>query len=119
MSQNTNAHDTSGLSFNSFASSFHRQRGLLTFHTDGQFYTGCSRPWPEGGWLGGAQPHTAVNGACGHQFACNIHTGPCAYVRSKCKHERVKAFLFFTLSCVYSPRHIASLSLNKLSQLKQ
>lgn len=35
MSQNINAHDTS---FNNSASSIHRQRGLLTFHTDGQFF---------------------------------------------------------------------------------
>lgn len=88
-SQNTNAHDAyPTLSFNSFASSFHRWRGQLTFHADGQFYSGCSRLWPVGGWDGGTQPTRCSELSLETLFFLRGHTLlTCASVS--------KPFLFF------------------------
>lgn len=58
------------------------------------------------GWVG-SQPHTAVHGACGHQymFACNIHTDHCAYVCCRMQMWACRSLFFFFTMCVFTKAH--------------
>lgn len=54
----------------------------------------------------GSQPHTVVHGACGHQFACNIHTRLFVHIRVRCEMQvwASVSFSSFLIVCVCSPK---------------